>query len=116
MNGPSRSLDQVISHASHESETAFQFEEIQPRESIATLGHRPATETLEIEVGTVSVQSEEVEKLQDGVVVALKESVDDEVLVRHGDRVIAKGAMTVVNGKIAIRISETYSPSITPHQ
>ena len=84
----------------------FPFEEIESHETLAAFGCRPATETLEIEIGSVTMRPDEAGRLQSGVVVALEQSVEDDVIVRRHDRVVAKGKMTVVNGKIAVRISE----------
>ncbi len=89
-------------------ESEFLFCEIEHHESLTAFGSEPATESLAIELGTASMHPRDAEQLHGGAVVALQESVDDEVLIRHAERVVAKGKMTVVNGKIGVRISETF--------
>ncbi|MCA9218374.1 MAG: FliM/FliN family flagellar motor switch protein [Planctomycetales bacterium] len=90
-------------------ETAFEFQEVQSFQQVATIERPATTETLEVELGTVSMKRAQVSQLQNGAVVALNETVEEEVLIRHGQEVVAKGKMTVVEGRIAVRISETFA-------
>lgn len=89
-------------------EVAFQFDEVEECSPLSAYGHTPSTETLEIDLGTTHMGHDEAERLQHGAVVALRESVEEEVTIRNGERVIAKGMMAIVDGKIAVRISETF--------
>ena len=87
-------------------ESDFLFEEIAVHETTRAFGNRAKTETLEIELGTANMPCDVANQLQGGAVVALEQTVDDAVVIRNRDQIVATGKMTVVNGKIAVRISE----------
>lgn len=97
-------IPQPAAQTRNRSEAEFQFVEIDHRHS--AVGHTPPSETLDIELGSVQMPRDDAERLEQGVVVALQEAVDDEILLRNGERAVAKGKISVVEGKIAIRISE----------
>jgi flagellar motor switch/type III secretory pathway protein FliN len=59
---------------------------------------------LQIEVGTVSLRNSELDRLERGSVVVLENRVDDDVILRCGTNIVAKAAIAIVNGRIALQL------------
>ena len=106
MQPPTATNERTAGTSSEPIESEFLFEELAGHETMSPFGIRHATETLEIELGMANMTPGEAQQLQGGAVVALDQAVDDPIMIRHRDRVVATGKMTVVNGKIAVRICE----------
>jgi flagellar motor switch protein FliN len=62
---------------------------------------------LYIELGRTHIDQDEVQKLRAGAVVPLDSSAGDPVDVYAGGRLIARGEVVVLDGKMGIRVTET---------
>ena len=61
---------------------------------------------VKIELGRAQMYANELPKLRPGAVVALDRPAGDPVDVRAGGRLVARGEVIVVDGKLCVRIVE----------
>ena len=61
---------------------------------------------LRIELGRTRLQPDDVQKLRSGSVVSLDEPLDEPAAIYAGERLIGRGEIVVVDGKIGVRVTE----------
>jgi flagellar motor switch protein FliN/FliY len=66
--------------------------------------------SVRVELGRARLSIEELLRLGDGSVVALDRHADDPVDVYVSDRLVARGEVVVVRGKLGVRLTEVVSP------
>ncbi|MEO6436588.1 MAG: flagellar motor switch protein FliN [Tepidisphaeraceae bacterium] len=66
--------------------------------------------TVKIELGRARMRIEDVLRLDDGAVVELDRRAEDPVDIYVSDRLVARGEVVVLHGKLAVRLTEVASP------
>ena len=62
--------------------------------------------TVRIELGRARVTGEQLQALEAGTIIQLDRRIDDPVDVYVNDRLVARGEIVVVSGKLAVRLTE----------
>ena len=66
--------------------------------------------TVRIELGRARVTWEELQRLEAGTIIQLDRRADDPVDVYVNDRLVARGEIVILHGKVAVRLIEVVSP------
>ena len=59
-----------------------------------------------VELGRKTMLIREVAALKAGDIVALEQSVDSPLDIRVGDKLLARGELVMVNGRVGLRVTE----------
>lgn len=63
---------------------------------------------LTIELGQTLLRLSEVQQLRPGVILALKEYLNDPVTIFWGSKLVGRGELLLIEGQMGVRITELY--------
>lgn len=63
---------------------------------------------LTIELGQTKLSLSEVQQLRPGVILALKEYLNDPVTIFSGSKLVGRGELLLIEGQVGVRITELY--------